>query len=246
MFGYIYKITNNLNQKVYIGKHKYDKPELDKYYITSGKYITDSINKYGIENFTREIIDTAETEAELNLREKYHIKKCNSKVPNGYNLTDGADGLSNPSSAVRKVMSVKAKERKYSKETLQKRSASLKKVIHTEEWLNKISTSLKGRKPSENTINASSKRHKGAVWYNNGVIEVMLQEPPKDTSFVKGRLKNPFPDRTGKKQSKEVLEEISKTKSQQRWYNNGIEERMFNTSSVPIGYTLGRLNYKRK
>ena len=50
MFGYIYKITNKINGKIYVGKHKYDKPEIDESYWCSGSYIMRSINKYGIEN----------------------------------------------------------------------------------------------------------------------------------------------------------------------------------------------------
>ena len=45
----IYKITNTINSKIYIGKHKCD--DLDDGYFGSGKRLWIAINKYGLENF---------------------------------------------------------------------------------------------------------------------------------------------------------------------------------------------------
>ena len=53
MFGYIYKITNTLNNKIYIGKR--EKSSLDENYWGSGKHIKYAIKKYGTDNFNREI-----------------------------------------------------------------------------------------------------------------------------------------------------------------------------------------------
>jgi len=53
----IYKITNKINGKIYIGKRKLAKKlfEMSNYW-GSGKYIKMAINKYGKDNFTREVI----------------------------------------------------------------------------------------------------------------------------------------------------------------------------------------------
>ena len=46
------------------------------------------IEKYGLENFEFEILDTASNQEELDKKQKEYIKKYNSLEPNGYNLHD--------------------------------------------------------------------------------------------------------------------------------------------------------------
>ena len=85
----IYKITNTLNGKIYIGKDTTSDPK----YYGSGLLIRRSINKYGIDNFTKEIIDITEDYNELSNKEIYWIKHFNSTNPEiGYNISEGGDG----------------------------------------------------------------------------------------------------------------------------------------------------------
>jgi hypothetical protein len=85
----IYKITNTLNGKIYIGKDTTSDPK----YYGSGLLIKRSIDKYGVDNFTKEIIDITEDYDELSDKEKYWIKQYNSTNPEiGYNISEGGDG----------------------------------------------------------------------------------------------------------------------------------------------------------
>lgn len=168
MYGYIYKITNILNNKIYIGKHKYDKNELDKSYICSGIIIKKAIKKYGIEKFLIDLIDVAESLKELNEKEKYYIKYFDCREPKGYNMTDGGDGAPNLSEESKKKLAY-WKGKKQSSESQKKRSESLKKVVHTKEWCEKISKANKGQIVPESSRLISSLRHKNSTWYNDGI-----------------------------------------------------------------------------
>ena len=91
--GFIYKITNKINGKVYIGQTITPiKNRMYKHYsqARNGKNITGidaAIKKYGEENFEVEQILECPNE-DLDLQEKFYISKYNS-FENGYNLTIG-------------------------------------------------------------------------------------------------------------------------------------------------------------
>ena len=82
----IYKITNTINGKFYIGQDFYDNPK----YFGSGKLIIMAIKKYGIENFTKEILEYCVDEKHLDEREIFWIKELNAtnrKI--AYNICEG-------------------------------------------------------------------------------------------------------------------------------------------------------------
>jgi group I intron endonuclease len=92
VYGVIYKITNKLNNKSYIGRKKiYSKNYNDLHnYFGSGIHIKNSIKKYGIENFKKEYLDIAYSDEELDKKEMYYIKKYNT-FKEGYNATEGGE-----------------------------------------------------------------------------------------------------------------------------------------------------------
>ena len=94
----IYKITNNLNNKKYIGQSRniekrFNKHRSESFNKNSSHYeypLYRAIRKYGIENFSFEIIEECKIE-ELNEKEEFWIKYYDSFF-NGYNQTLGGDG----------------------------------------------------------------------------------------------------------------------------------------------------------
>jgi group I intron endonuclease len=85
----IYKITNKVNNKIYIGKSLYD----DESYMGSGLSINNALKKYGKENFIKETIEICEDQKTLNERERFWIKKYNSTSREiGYNIAEGGNG----------------------------------------------------------------------------------------------------------------------------------------------------------
>lgn len=154
MIGYIYKTTNKINQKIYIGKHQ--SSEYDNKYFGSGKILRRAIEKYGIENFINEIIDIANTDEELNEKEKYYIKYYKDLYGRGcYNLASGGDG-----GDVFKYQSPKDKQNFVDKMTLIN-----KQRCSTEDFKNKLSKATSKRYQDINERKAHSKKVREA-WSN--------------------------------------------------------------------------------
>ena len=70
-YHYIYKITNLINGKIYIGQHTTS--NLDDGYMGSGKILMRAIKKYGVENFRKEIQGFYEDIDELNYMERLFV-----------------------------------------------------------------------------------------------------------------------------------------------------------------------------
>lgn len=96
---YIYMIINKVNNKKYIGLTI--NPIQKRFYAHKntalnggGYYLHSAMRKYGVDNFSIKIIDTAENISVLKEKEKYYIQKYNTFL-NGYNLTKGGEFSSN-------------------------------------------------------------------------------------------------------------------------------------------------------
>lgn len=183
-YNYIYLITNNLNGKIYVGKHSTD--NLNDGYMGSGVALHRAYNKYGQEHFTKKILAYADTEEKLNWFERFYIKKYHARTK-GYNLTDGGDGVLGlrrdawnkgvPCSEDQKhKISLKLKGKPMSEETKLKLSLKLKgkkQKTRSEETKKKISETKKGKTPwnkgktmseeQKRKISESLKRKKEAV-----------------------------------------------------------------------------------
>lgn len=86
--AFIYKTTNLVNNKIYVGKAKYNNPN----YFGSGLKITSAIKKYGKHNFTKTILEECDDEI-VSEREIYWISYFRSTDDSiGYNISQGGEG----------------------------------------------------------------------------------------------------------------------------------------------------------
>jgi group I intron endonuclease len=159
----IYKTTNLINGKIYIGKHN----GKNEKYLGSGRNLILAIKKYGKENFIREIIeDNIDNLEILNEREVYWINFYDSRNPNiGYNVSKGGAGDTFPSeeSKIKNSISNFGEKNgffgKHHTEENKKIMSELKKgkPLKEEHKLN-IGKAIKGRKDSEETLIKKSNR----------------------------------------------------------------------------------------
>lgn len=107
----IYKTTNLINGKIYVGKDSNNDPK----YLGGGKYFKIAIKKYGRENFKKKILEFC-TKENINEREIYWIAETNCRDNKiGYNVATGGEGCNqfkdNPNAdEIRRKLSVIQKE----------------------------------------------------------------------------------------------------------------------------------------
>ncbi len=86
----VYKITNTINNKIYVGAHKTINLEDD--YMGSGDNIKRALKKYGIKNFKKEYIDIFDNENEMFNMESKIVNEDFVKGNNTYNIALGGGG----------------------------------------------------------------------------------------------------------------------------------------------------------
>lgn len=86
---YIYKTTNILNGKYYVGFHKTNNP--NDSYLGSGVRLIDAIKKYGVENFKKEILFEFDTQEEAEAKEREIVNLDFVKDRNTYNVSLGGN-----------------------------------------------------------------------------------------------------------------------------------------------------------
>ena len=175
VYGYIYKITNQVNNKKYIGQTINEKGyrwdgTLEGINIYN-KHLQNSMNKYGIKNFKIEIIDTTKDKKELSDKEIYWIAFYNTTDRKyGYNKTEGGEGGKWTEEAKEKISGKNhwcyGKHR--SEETKKKiGNAQIGKKHwnynkhHSKETKKKMSETKKGKHRTEETKKKISEAHKG-------------------------------------------------------------------------------------
>jgi len=130
----IYKITNKVNGKIYIGKHQ--TKDLNDGYMGSGKRLKDAIKHHGINNFEKEILFQFDNEFDMNVKEAELVTESFVNKDSNYNMCPGGNGgfgyINNSGIS-------KFKGKTHTKETKLKILQSRQGYKHSEETKQKIS-----------------------------------------------------------------------------------------------------------
>ena len=275
MYGYIYKTTNLINNKIYIGQHK--STTFDTTYFGSGVAILNAINKYGKENFNCTLIEWCETQSQTNSRERYWIKFYNSRDKNvGYNITEGGEGWKGGHHSLESRVKISKSKtgvspnRDYviTNATKQKISTTLKEYFTTHENPRKgvqlsESTKQKLRKANLGKIYSKEVRlkHKRPAW-NKGIP--MSEEAKQHLRELNTGKKSNMSDEARKKMSERFsgknnpnyggLSDFTKEKIRQSisgriWINDSVQQKQVMPETAKLylnnGWVRGRLKIHR-
>lgn len=157
----IYKITNNLNGKIYIGQHKTE--DLNDGYMGSGVAIKRAIRRYGLENFSKEILYDVDDWELMDFLEELIVDEEFVKRKDTYNMkTGGSCGIAGDET--RRKIAEAGWGKHPSEETRQKLSTAHKGTSFSEEHRRKISEANLGKHSkhlSEEHKRKISEAHKG-------------------------------------------------------------------------------------
>lgn len=91
MVWIVYKTTNKINEKIYVGVHKTSEPNIFDGYLGSGNFITEAIRKYGKENFFRETLFVFDSEKDAEEKESELVNQEFIDREDTYNITLGGN-----------------------------------------------------------------------------------------------------------------------------------------------------------
>lgn len=207
----IYKITNKLNGKIYVGKHKTEN-ENDEYF-GSGLLLERAITKYGKDNFSKEIVYRANSLEDMNKMETDIVDEDFVARSDTYNLKIGGDGgwdyilknrlwltdkwyesMKNNWKCGREKLETLMEDEEFRNQFSKKVSDGLKLFHvnnqnsfkgrkHTDESKNKMRSAKTGKcdGPSNNMF--------GRMWINDGLKSITIKKTEQiPEGFKKGRL----------------------------------------------------------
>ena len=178
----LYKTTNLLNGRFYIGMHSTENP--DDGYLGSGRRIKAEIKKYGRENFKREILEVLTSRDALKAREAEFVNEALRSDPLCLNLKNGGEGGGRIWNAEH-LKKFKAGNAKGGKITGAINGASKFKQLnksgrlnparfrnknHTDDTKRKMSLSHRGKHNGENNSQF------GTCWVTNGAKPIKIKK----------------------------------------------------------------------
>lgn len=221
MYGYIYKTTNLVNGKIYIGQKKSDK-FLGNQYLGSGKYLRCAIKHYGPNNFYVDLIEITNTKEDLDKLEKFYIQKFKSTNNTvGYNIALGACGGDTYTNLSEEDKLIRNTKQSNSRKTNTKIYVAIHKGIEnkrieisilenylqngwqrgrSEDWQEKLNRSHKGLKQSKDWIrkriesikNKSPEEYNKMIQKHRDATIKQMKNIPKDERIRRARNANKF------------------------------------------------------
>ena len=201
MFYTVYKITNKLNNKIYVGSHQTS--NLEDGYMGSGKHLKRAQQKYGMSNFEKEILFICESREEMYEKEAEIVNELFVASSSTYNLTLGGKGgwhheNSDPdkqrskgirgNASMRELIKTSVEFREMRKRVGSKNMTAAHKAgkirydtftgkTHTEEAKQRIGAAASLRQSGSLNVNYNK------MWITNGVDSKMI---PKDQTIPEG------------------------------------------------------------
>lgn len=217
----IYQVINNLNKKIYIGKtvrpldkriymHLYDANR------GSRTVFHRAIMKYGIHNFVFDILAWCDTKDKLNVLERFYILLKGTKIPSGYNSTDGGDGGLGiiVSEETKEKMSKIRKGKKHSEETKRKMSEGRIGMKFSKEHKENMRRVRLGKNLPEKTVHKMMESHRN-----------ISHETRKKLSEATKRMWAEGRGPVCTEEKKNLLREIGK----QRWWSEETRKKFLMT-----------------
>lgn len=217
MYYTVYKVTNKINGKFYIGKHQ--TTTLDDGYMGSGILIKQAIAKYGIENFDKTILGVFLSETEMNNAEKRLVEISEQS----YNLADGGQGGASVANfgtrnqgkkhsvETKKLIGEKSKGRKLTEEA--KRKIAENNVKTNTSRACKNSLALKGKSKTQEhkeSLSNAAKKHYAAN-------PISTERRKKMSTNRKGKV-------VSEETKQKIAESLKKAHAENRHAGNGFKK----------------------
>lgn len=248
---YIYKTTNLINGKIYIGLSTKLVEESESYY-GSGNSILIAIKKYGKENFKKEILERdIEDRDYLCELEIFYIAKYNSaKRGIGYNLTHGGDGAlgleftQERRDKISNALTGKKLSPEYYQKTLvamAKARAAVKNHDITEETKQKIAESIKGRHWYHDPFNPESngQYHTAPEGWVIGRGKKLYRPSGIEYNIINSRKGTKLSDDVKAKISNALKGNVPGNKGKKLYHNPDTGEQMCFSDNPPVGWVKG-------
>ena len=182
MFHIIYKTTNLLDGKFYIGAHSTH--DINDGYMGSGKYLKRAIVKYGLENFSREVLFQFNSKSEMFDKERELVTEEFITTNNTYNLKVGGSGgnpgivgafkgMVHTDETKQKIRLARSLQKPFSDETRKKISEN--NGMKREEVRLKLAASIRGKKCTHTHREKVAEANRGRILVNDGTKAIRIK-----------------------------------------------------------------------